>query len=94
VRDTSDLPPYILDELPNLPRNADRKALADIITRLLFPVSDRSLEIWPLKWRRVNGHSLAATEDALKFAWRKFAAAPVMKGGRRFMLADDCETAA
>ena len=85
MRDTADLPPYILDELPNLPRNADRKALADIITRLLSPVSDRSLEVWPLKWRRVNGHSLAATEDA-EFTWRKFAAAPVMKGGRQFML--------
>jgi hypothetical protein len=83
------LPPYIVDELSNLPRHADRKTLADIITRLLFPVSDRSLEIWPLKWRRVNGHSLASTEEGLRLAWEKFRAAPVLRGGRRYAPVDD-----
>jgi hypothetical protein len=53
--DTPELPEYILSELPNLPRHGDRKTLAPIITKLVFPVSHRSLEIWPLRWRFVNG---------------------------------------
>ena len=76
------LPPYIVDELSNLPRHADRKTLADIITRLLFPVSHRSLEIWPLRWRFVNGHALAETYEAVAHAWHKFNAAPSMMKGR------------
>jgi hypothetical protein len=80
--DAPELPEFIVNELPNLPRHADRKTLADIITRLLFPVSHRSLEIWPLRWRFVNGHALAETYEALAHAWRKFNAAPAMMNGR------------
>jgi hypothetical protein len=81
--DTPELPEYILNELPNLPRHGDRKTLAPIITKLVFPVSHRSLEVWPLKWRFVNGRALAATDEALAHAWRKFKSAPVTMSGRR-----------
>ncbi len=80
--DTSELPEYIVSELPNLPRHGDRKKLSEIITRLLFPVSDRSMEVWPLKWRRVNGRALAETSEALAHAWCKFNSAPVTMSGR------------
>jgi hypothetical protein len=86
---TLDLPPYLKEALANLPRNADKQALSEIISKLLFPVSDRTIEAWPLRWRRVNGHSLASTEEGLKFAWEKFRAAPVMRGGRRYTSVGD-----
>jgi hypothetical protein len=79
---TSDLPDYIVSELPNLPRHGDRKMLAPIITKFVFPVSHRSLEVWPLKWRRVNGHAVAETYEALAHAWRKFNSASVTMRGR------------
>jgi hypothetical protein len=44
----------------------------------MFPVSDRSLEVWPLKWRHVNGHAAAETYEALAHAWRKFNSATVI----------------
>jgi hypothetical protein len=80
--DTPELPEYIVSELPNLPRHGDRKMLAPIITRLVFPVSHRSLEVWPLKWRHVNGHAVAETHEALAHAWGKFNSAPVTMSGR------------
>ena len=80
--DTPELPDYIASELPNLPRHGDRKTLAPIITKFVFPVSHRSLEVWPLKWRHVNGRALAATHEALAHAWRKFNSAPVTMSGR------------
>jgi hypothetical protein len=70
-------------ELKSLPRFADRRALAPIISRLLFPVSHRTLEVWPLKWRLVNGRAVADVAEALALAYRKFAAAPVVLGGPR-----------
>jgi hypothetical protein len=78
----SELPEYIANELPNLPRHGDRKTLALIITKFIFPVSRRTLEVWPLKWRRVNGHAVAATDEALAHAWRKFESAPATLSGR------------
>jgi hypothetical protein len=80
--DTPELPEYILSELPHLPRHGNRKALAAIVTKLVFPVSHRSLEIWPLRWRFVNGHALAETTEALVHAWHKFNSAPVTMSGR------------
>jgi hypothetical protein len=79
---TPELPEYIVSELPNLPRHGDRKMLAPIITKLVFPVSHRSLEVWPLKWRRVNGHAVAETYEALALAWCKFDCAPATISGR------------
>jgi hypothetical protein len=78
-----ELPDYILSELPNLPRFADRKALATLITRFLYPVSPRSLEAWPLNLRIVNGHAVAEVSETLAYAWRKFDAAPVTMSGRK-----------
>ena len=77
------LPERLRAELPSLPRVADRRALAPIITRLLFPVSHRTLETWPLRWRLVNGHAVADVAEALALAYRRFAAAPVLIGGPR-----------
>jgi hypothetical protein len=78
----SELPEFLLSELPNLPRQGDRKTLAQLISKFIFPVSPRTLESWPLHSRRVNGHAVAETYEALALAWRKFNSAPVTMSGR------------
>jgi hypothetical protein len=62
-----------------LPRNADRKTIAAIITALCFPVSPRTIERWPLPVRKVNGAALYETSVALAMAEAKLAAARVYK---------------
>ena len=64
-----------------LPRNADRKTIAAIITALCFPVSPRTIERWPLPVRKVNGAALYETTVALAMAEAKLAAAHVYKLG-------------
>jgi hypothetical protein len=80
--DTHELPEFIVDELRRLPRFADRRALASAISRFIFPVSHRTLEAWPVRWRRVNGHAVAETREAFTHAWCKFCSSPVVTGGR------------
>ena len=70
-----ELPDFLKAELSKLPRNGDRRMLAQIITQLIFPVSHRSLEVWPLTWRRVSKKAVASTEEALRHAWRMYDAA-------------------
>jgi hypothetical protein len=62
-----------------LPRNADRKTIAAIVTALCFPVSPRTIERWPLPVRKVNGAALYETKVALAMAEAKLAAAHVYK---------------
>ena len=66
-----------------LPRYADRKQLAAIHTKYFGPQSHRTIETWPLDWRRVNGRAVAEVRQFLAEAQRRFDEAPVIKGGRR-----------
>ena len=70
-----------------LPVRADRRTLAALITHHLFPISPRSLEVWPLTWRHVNGKAVAEVGEAFAIARAKLAAAPPIKGGRRGIMA-------
>jgi hypothetical protein len=70
-------------DLPALPRNVDRRAGAALVTRFFFPVSRRSLEAWPLTWRRVNGKAVVSTAELLALAEAKLQAAAPVRGGRR-----------
>lgn len=74
-----------LPDLSALPRNVDRRAGADLVTRYFFPVSPRSLEVWPLVWRHVNGKAVVATADLFALAEAKLNAAPPIRGGKRQM---------
>jgi hypothetical protein len=69
-------------DLAQLPVNANRRQLAEIITRYFFKVSPRSLERWPLSWRNVNGQAICRTADALEEARRRLEAAPVIRSGQ------------
>lgn len=73
---TSDAPPA------DLPRRADRRTGAALLTRHLFPVSPRTLERWPLTWRRVNGKAVCETAELFAVAQRKLDEAPAIRGGR------------
>ncbi|MFM2149840.1 MAG: hypothetical protein RLZZ187_2146 [Pseudomonadota bacterium] len=72
-------------DLSTLPRNVDRRVGAELVTRFFFPVSPRSLEVWPLVWRHVNGKAVVATADLFAVAEAKLNAAPRIRGGKRQM---------
>jgi hypothetical protein len=78
-----ELPPELDELLLGLPVRMDRRTLADVITRHLFPVSYRTLEAWPLPTQLVNGKAVAQTSVALRIAYAMLQAAPVIVGGRR-----------
>ncbi len=69
-------------ELLDLPRRLDRRLAAQVVSTHFFPVSPRTLERWPLTWRRINGRALADTEELLAEAQRRVDAAPAIRGGK------------
>jgi hypothetical protein len=69
-------------ELHDLPRRLDRRLAAQVVSVHFFPVSPRTLERWPLTWRRINGRALADTEELLAEAQRRVDAAPAVRGGQ------------
>ena len=54
-----------------LPRFADRKTTAEIISHFYFPVSPRTIETWPLKVRRPNRAAVLEVAEAMSFAEKK-----------------------
>jgi hypothetical protein len=56
---TDDLPSELTDLLADLPTNVGKKTGAALIVRHFFPISHRTLERWPLRWRYVNGQVAA-----------------------------------
>lgn len=69
------------DKTQGLPRRVDRKTGAQIITYRHFPVSPRTLERWPLKWRNLNGRAVVETTELLTEAQRRVDEAPEVRGG-------------
>jgi hypothetical protein len=78
----AELPPDLLAALSEAPVNIDRRGGAELVTRLLFLVSHRTLEAWPLPSRRVNGRAVFPTRELLRVAHAKLSAAPVSACGR------------
>lgn len=73
------LPDDILNELP---ARVDRSTGARLITRFHFPISPRTLERWPINWRKINGRALADTSELLEEAQRRVDASPSIRGGQ------------
>lgn len=65
------------------PTRVDRRAGADLVTRHFFPISPRTLEVWPLTWRKVNGKAVCETTELFALAAAKLDAAPPIRGGKR-----------
>ena len=70
-------------DLSTLPRRVDRKTGAELVTLHFFPVTPRSLEDWPLVWRRVNGRAVGETAELFAVAQEKLDAAPLLPSVRR-----------
>jgi hypothetical protein len=73
----------ITQDLTQLPPRLDRKKAAEVLTQRYFPISNRTLERWPLTWRRLNGRALVNTEELLAEAQRRVEACTPIKGGVR-----------
>lgn len=69
------------DILGVLPARLDRRAGAALISQHLFPISPRTLERWPVTWRRINGKALVDTSELLAEAQRRVDIAPAIRGG-------------
>lgn len=70
-------------DLSTLPIRVPRDTAAELVTRFYFKVSPRSLERWPLAWRRLNGRAHCETAQLFDVAERMLAAAAPVMGGRR-----------
>lgn len=68
-------------DLPDLPPRMDRRLAAQFLTDYFFPISPRTLERWPLNWRRINGRALCETAELLAEAQRRVDLAPAIRGG-------------
>ena len=64
-----------------LPRYADRKTLAAIITHNFFPLSHRTLQTWPLTVRRPNRAAVYEVAEELTYAEQKMEDAISYKQG-------------
>ena len=70
-------------DFEGLPRYADRKVGAALISQRYFRVAPRTLENWPLPVYRINGRASYLTSDLMSYAEARMHAAPVRQGGRR-----------
>lgn len=69
-----------MSDLLNLPRRLDRRLAAQVLSEHFFPISPRTLERWPLKWKRINGRALVETSELLAEAQRRVDEAPAIHG--------------
>jgi len=79
------------DNLQRYPKRMWRRPLAEAISREFFPVSHRSLEVWPLQWQRVNGKAVTDTREAFKVAQAKLDAALPIRSGHCDLSGGACE---
>lgn len=77
------LPKRLVDVLARVPVYSDRRCGAALLTHHVFPVSHRSLEVWPVPWQHVNNKAIALTVVLFAVAYARLECAPVIMGGRR-----------
>ena len=70
-------------DLSTLPVRVPRPEAADLVRQYDFEISPRSLERWPLAWRRLNGKAHCETAELFAEAERRLNEAAVMMGGKR-----------
>ena len=62
-----------------LPAYANKTTVAAIISHLVFPISRRTIEYWPMIARRPNRENVYNVEDALNLAKAKMEKSPSYK---------------
>jgi hypothetical protein len=75
-KNAAPLPGWIEARLRTAPHYIGRRDLAALHTETLGPLSPRTLEAWPLVWKRVGGYAVTNARDAMQFAWERFESAP------------------
>jgi hypothetical protein len=63
-----------------LPAYINRRTAAEVISRHFFPVSHRTLEIWPVTYFLVNNKAMTDTKGILAVAREKIEASLENKG--------------
>ena len=71
-----------IPNLSELPVRVSRVSAAKLVKRFYFEVSPRTLERWPVPWRRLNGRAHCETADLFAHAESLLAEAPPVRGGR------------
>jgi hypothetical protein len=69
--------------LNDLPVRVPRDRAAELVTQIYFEISPRTLERWPLVWRRLNGKAHCETRDLFAVAESMLGAAPAIAAGSR-----------
>ena len=70
-------------DLADLPVRVTREDAARLLTKYFFKTSPRTLERWPVTWRRVNGRAHVETTELFAVAEAMLAEAPSITGGRK-----------
>ena len=71
-----DLPMWLREVIARLPAYIDDKRGAQVVSEHLFEISHRTVEIWPLPTRHINGRAMHPTVAVLREAWRRVNAEP------------------
>jgi hypothetical protein len=58
----------------------DLWSAAELISRLFFPISPRTLPTWPVGWKQINGRRHCPTSDLLAEAARRIESPPSKRG--------------
>ena len=69
--------------LAELPTRVTREDAAELLTMHFFKTSPRTLERWPLAWRRLNGKAHCETSELFAVAESMLSNAPVIMGGKQ-----------
>lgn len=80
--DYSDLPPRLRKVLAESPEYVDDREGVKIVNKHCFPTGDRSLEIWWLPTKSINGRAMHPTGAVLREAVRRMNEAPERMRGR------------
>jgi hypothetical protein len=76
------LPPALAALLEQLPPRVPREQAGQLISRHFFAVSHRTMERWPISWRRLNGKAHCETAELFAEAQRVLDEAPAIRSGK------------
>jgi hypothetical protein len=69
-------------DLDQLPVRVPRDVAAQLVTEYYFEVSPRTMERWPLTWRRLNNKAHCDVTELFGLAEAMLADAPAIMGGQ------------
>jgi hypothetical protein len=76
------LPEWVEREIANEPKHVDKRKLAQIVTRLFGPISHRTIEQRPYRWRRFNNYAVTPLRPAIEAEFARFDSALEYRAGK------------